>query len=71
MEVTLPVDLAVELDRELSQSAFKDRSELIEVALRRYLAERRESTERLAALDRLADLVDAAGLYEKTLVPER
>jgi len=71
MEVTLPVDLTVELDRELSQSAFKDRSELIEVALRRYLAERRESTERLAALDRLADLVDAAGLYEKTLVPER
>lgn len=70
MEVTLPADLESQVARELASGHYRDTSELVERAVRRFLDEQRRGAERLPAWRRVDDAVDQAGLYERTLIPD-
>lgn len=71
MDVTLPAELVEALDKEVKAGHFRDRGELLEFALRKFLRDRATPFDRLEALNRLGKLVDEAGLYESVLIPDR
>ena len=70
MNVTLPADLTAQVEQELSSGLYHSQDELIETAIRRFLAERQRSKERIDALRKIGDAVDRAGLYERVLIPD-
>ena len=69
MNVTLPADLTEQVDQELASGRYQSRDELIEHAVRQFLAEPQRAKRRLDALRRIGHAVDQAGLYERVLVP--
>ena len=71
MEVTLPADLRKQVEQELATGGFRSPDELIQQAVRQFLAERQRGQQRLDALRRIGQAVDQAGLYERALIPDR
>lgn len=69
MSITLAPELDTQVANEVAAGAFHSPDELVDAALRRYLAELRRGRAQRDALQRLGDLVDEAGLYERTYVP--
>ncbi len=68
MDVTLSTDLTEQLEQELAAGHFQSRDELIEQAVRSFLDDRHRAHRRLAALRRIGDAVDQAGLYDRILL---
>src|SRR5712692_5924327 len=71
MNVTLPADLRKQVEQELASGHYQSRDELIEQAVRHFLEERQRGQQRLAALRRIGQAVDQAGLYDRVLVPDQ
>lgn len=69
MEIILSPELEEQLQRELATGRYKNRDELVESAVRQFLSEQQQAERRIAALRRIGDQVDRAGLYERTFVP--
>ena len=69
MDVTLPADLARQVEQELVNGHYRSRDELIERAVRHFFDEGQRSQQRLDALRRIGRAVDQAGLYERVLIP--
>ena len=69
MDVRLPADLTRQVAQEIASGRYQSSEQLIEDALRRLFDDRRREERRLAALRRLGDAVDDAGLYEQTFTP--
>ncbi|MBS1827025.1 MAG: hypothetical protein JST93_17030 [Acidobacteria bacterium] len=69
MEVRLPTDLTLQIQKELAAGDYRGVDDLLEQALRRFLEERQAGQERREALRRIAQAVDEAGLYEKVTIP--
>jgi Arc/MetJ-type ribon-helix-helix transcriptional regulator len=65
MDVTLPADLTIQVERELANGNYRSRDELIEQAVRHLFDERQRGQRRLDALRRIGQAVDQAGLYEQ------
>jgi len=53
MDVTLPADLAKQVEQELASGHYRSRDELIEQAVRRFFDERQRGQRRLDALRRI------------------
>ncbi|MBM3765666.1 MAG: hypothetical protein FJW32_09755 [Acidobacteria bacterium] len=70
MEITLPPDLSSSVERELASGNYRDRDDLIEQALRQFVEAQERGARRLAALRRIGDAVDNAGLYDRTYIPQ-
>ncbi|HEY3744209.1 MAG TPA: hypothetical protein VGL53_30395 [Bryobacteraceae bacterium] len=70
MEVNLPADLKEQVQQELASGGYRGADDLIEQAVRRFLDETRRAHERLDALRRVGQGVDAAGLYDRVLIPD-
>lgn len=70
MEVNLPPDLTRQLQTEVAAGRYPSASTVIEQALRLFLSEQERGTERLEALRRIGEAVDAAGLYERAVLPD-
>ena len=74
MNVTLAPDLNDQVALEISSGRYRDLDQLVEQALRQFLADQRSlerSLERSQALRRLGGAVDRAGLYERTFIPNQ
>ena len=71
MEVTLPADLAKQVEQELANGHYRSRDELIEQAVRQLFDDRQRGQQRLDALRRIGQAVDQAGLYETVLIPNQ
>jgi Arc/MetJ-type ribon-helix-helix transcriptional regulator len=71
MDVTLPADLTIQVERELANGNYRSRDELIEQAVRHLFDERQRGQQRLDALRRIGQAVDQAGLYERVLIPSQ
>lgn len=71
MRVTLPADLTKQVEQELANGNYRSRDELIEHAVRHLFDERQRGLQRLAALRRIGQAVDQAGLYERVLIPSQ
>ena len=71
MDVTLPADLAIQVERELANGNYRSSDELIERAVRHLFDERQRGQRRLDALRRIGQAVDQAGLYERVLIPSQ
>ncbi len=71
MNVTLAPDLNDQVALEISSGRYRDLDQLVEQALRQFLADQRRSLERSQALRRLGGAVDRAGLYERTFIPNQ
>ena len=71
MDVTLPADLRMQVEQELTSGRYQSSDELIEQAVRHFLDERQRGQRRLDALRRIGQAVDQAGLYERVLVPRQ
>ena len=69
MDVTLPADLAKQVEQELASGRYRNSNELIEQAVRKLFDERQRGQQRLDALRRIGQAVDQAGLYERVLIP--
>ena len=69
MDVTLPADLTIQVERELANGNYRSRDELIEQAVRHLFDERQRGQERLDGLRRIGQAVDQAGLYERVPIP--
>ena len=69
MDVMLPADLRKQVEQELASGRYRSPDELIEQAVRHFLAERQRGQRRLDALRRIGQSVDRAGLYERVWVP--
>jgi Arc/MetJ-type ribon-helix-helix transcriptional regulator len=71
MNVTLSAELSEQVEQELASGRYQRPDELVEDALRQFLAERQRGQRRLDALRRMGQAVDQAGLYERVLIPDR
>lgn len=71
MNVTLPADLSKQVDQELASGRYQSRNQLIEEAVRHFFDERQRGQQRLAALRRIGEAVDQAGLYERVILPSQ
>jgi len=71
MRVTLPPNLSKQIEQEFASGQNQSRDELIALALSHFLGERHRGQRRLDALRRIGDAVDAAGLYERVLIPDQ
>jgi Arc/MetJ-type ribon-helix-helix transcriptional regulator len=71
MDVTLPPDLAKQVEQELANGHYRSRDELIEQAVRQFFDERQRGEQRVAALRGIGQAVDRAGLYERVLIPSQ
>lgn len=67
MEITLPTELSEQVQQELAKGSYPSADALITQAVRRLLEESHRGEERLAALRRIGQAVDHAGLYDRVL----
>jgi Arc/MetJ-type ribon-helix-helix transcriptional regulator len=71
MDVPLPADLTKQVEQELANGNYRTRDELIEQAVRHLFDERHRGQQRLAAIRRIGQAVEQAGLYERVLIPSQ
>ena len=69
MNITLPVELSKQVERELVSGRFQSPGELIEQAVKQFLDDGHRGQRRLESLRRIGDDVDRAGFYERVAVP--
>ena len=69
MDVNLSPEIENRVKDELAGGQYRDAKQFVETAVQYFLDERRRSDQRLQALRRVGGAVDAAGLYERVLVP--
>jgi Arc/MetJ-type ribon-helix-helix transcriptional regulator len=71
MEVNLSPEIENRVKDELAGGQYRDVNQFVETAVQYFLDQRQCSQQRLQALRRIGQAVDAAGLYERVLVPSR
>jgi Arc/MetJ-type ribon-helix-helix transcriptional regulator len=69
MGVNLFPEIENRVKDELAAGQYRDVNQLVETAVQYFLDQRQRSQQRLQALRRIGQAVDAAGLYERVLVP--
>ena len=71
MDVNLSPEIESRVKDEVAAGQYRDVNQFVETAVQYYLDQRQCSQQRLEALRRIGQAVDAAGLYERVLVPSR
>jgi Arc/MetJ-type ribon-helix-helix transcriptional regulator len=71
MDVNLSPEIENRVKDEMSAGQYRDLNQFVETAVQYFLDQRQRSQQRLQALRRIGQAVDAAGLYERVLVPSR
>jgi Arc/MetJ-type ribon-helix-helix transcriptional regulator len=71
MDVSLSPEIENRVKDELAGGQYRDVNQFVETAVQCFLDQRQCSQRRLQALRRIGQAVDAAGLYERVLVPSR
>jgi len=71
MDVNLSPEIENRVKDELAAGQYQDLNEFVETAVQYFLDQRQRSQQRLQALRRIGQAVDAAGLYERVLVPSQ
>jgi len=69
MQVTLPPNLARQVEQEIATGRYQNSDQLIAEAVRYLLDARQRGQCRLDALRRIGAAVDQAGLYEQAFIP--
>ena len=68
MSLSLPPELDQRVETEIAFGDFQSSNQLVEEAIRQFLDARR-GNRRIAALDRIAQAVDDAGLSDRVYLP--
>jgi Arc/MetJ-type ribon-helix-helix transcriptional regulator len=71
MDVNLSPEIENRVKDQLAAGQYRDLNQFVETAVQYFLDQHRRSQQRLRALRRIGQGVDAAGLYECVLVPSR
>ena len=71
MDVNLSPAIENRVKDELAGGQYRDLNQFVETAVQYFLDQQQRSQQRLQALRRIGQAVDAAGLYERVLVPSR
>jgi Arc/MetJ-type ribon-helix-helix transcriptional regulator len=71
MDLNLSPEIENRVKDELAAGQYRDLNQFVETAVQYFLDQRQRSQQRLQALRRIGQAVDAAGLYERVLVPSR
>src|ERR1035437_9427200 len=71
MNVNLSPEIESRVKDELAAGQYRDLDQFVETAVQYFLDQRQRSQQRLQALRRIGQAVDAAGLYERVLVPSQ
>ena len=71
MDVNLSPEIKNRVKDEMSAGQYRDLNQFVETAVQYFLDQRQRSQQRLQALRRIGQAVDAAGLYERVLVPSQ
>ena len=71
MDVNLSPEIDNRVKDEMSAGQYRDLNQFVETAVQYFLDQRQRSQQRLQALRRIGQAVDAAGLYERVLVPSQ
>jgi hypothetical protein len=71
MDVNLSPETENRVKDELAGGQHRDLNQFVETAAEYFLDQRQRSQQRLQALRGIGRAVDAAGLYERVLVPSR
>ena len=71
MNVNLSPEIEKRVKDELTAGQYQDMNQFFEAAVQCFLDQRQRSERRLNALRRIGQAVDAAGLYERVLVPSQ
>ena len=71
MDVNLSPEIENRVKDEMSAGQYRDLNQFVETAVQYFLDQRQRSQQRLQALRRIGQAVDAAGLYERVLVPSQ
>jgi Arc/MetJ-type ribon-helix-helix transcriptional regulator len=71
MNVNLSPEIERRVKDELTAGQYQDMNQFFETAVQYFLDQRQRSERRLNALRRIGQAVDAAGLYERVLVPSQ
>jgi Arc/MetJ-type ribon-helix-helix transcriptional regulator len=71
MDVNLSPEIENRVKDELAAGQYRDLNQLVETAVQYFLDQRQRGEQRLQALRRIGQAVDAAGLYERVLVSTR
>ena len=71
MDVNLSPEIENRVKDELAAGQYPDLNQFVETAVQYFLDQRQRSQQRLQALRRIGQAVDAAGLYERVLVPSQ
>jgi Arc/MetJ-type ribon-helix-helix transcriptional regulator len=71
VDVNLSPEIENRVKDELAAGQYRDVNQFVETAVQYFLDQRQRSQQRLQALRRIGQAVDAAGLYERVLVPSR
>jgi Arc/MetJ-type ribon-helix-helix transcriptional regulator len=71
----MDVNLSPEIDNwvkgELAAGRYRDLNQFVETAVQYFLDQQQRGQQRLQALRGIGQAVDAAGLYERVLIPSR
>jgi Arc/MetJ-type ribon-helix-helix transcriptional regulator len=71
MDVNLSPEVENRVKDELAAGQYRDLNQFVETAVQHFLDQRQRSQQRLQALRRIGQAVDADGFYERALVPSR
>jgi len=71
MDVNLSPGIEDRVKDELAAGQYRDVSQFVETAVQYFLDQQQRGQQRLQALRRIGQAVDAAGLYERVVVPSR
>jgi len=71
MDVNLSPEIENRVKDELAGGQYRDLNQFVETAVQDFLDQQQRGQQRLQALRRIGQAVDAAGLYERVVVPSR
>ena len=71
MDVSLSAEIENRVKEELAAGRYRDVNGFVETAVQYFLDQRQRGEQRLQALRRIGQAVDAGGLYERVPVPSQ
>ena len=69
MEISLSENLSRQIEQQIASGGYRTAEELVEEAVSLLLDDRAKALLRREALDRVMQMADDAGLYERVLIP--
>ena len=69
MTIHLPEHLSIQIEQQIAAGQFRTAGKLVEEAVTLVLDHRAKAQRRHEALNRIGQMVDDAGLYERVLIP--